>query len=222
MNHTDIIAHSGAILARLKAAELTLYEPYGFDEVPKLLAEVGKQYEHPMSSLVRNDFTVGQAFWLFLKKEGQCIATISARHIDLNGENFGSYLKRTSNNQYGTHGDALSKVAEPLEKEVGGRLIYFGGIEFSPEHRGSRRVLADFSHYSKLLAATYWDFDWMYTIIARKHHRLADDYGFHWRVRNAMIWNDPVPEGRENSQMILASSALQLSYDLRTIQPGEL
>jgi hypothetical protein len=67
-----------------------------------------------------------------------------------------------------------------------------------------------------------WDFDWMYTIIAHKHRRLADDYGFHWRVRNALKWRDPAPSGREDSQMFLLTEARDFAHDLKTVQPGEL
>jgi hypothetical protein len=201
---------------------LSFYEPHSFDEVPTLLAEVGKQFEHPMTALKRNDFTLGQAFWLFLRKEGKCIASISAKLTDLNGEAFGSYIRRTTDNQYDVPSGSIRSVAEALDQRLSGRLIYFGGIEFSANERGSRAILADFSQFARLLGASYWEFDWMYTIIAYKHRRLADDYGFHWRIRNALEWRDPAPTGRENSQMFLLTEARDFAHDLRAVQPGEL
>lgn len=221
MTQTQIFKHTAAILSRLAERGIEIYEPSSFSEVPRLLNETGQPSMQPMMSLERNDFAVGEAFWLFLRKEGRCIGGISAKITNLQTEPFSEYLARTSINQYGSSGPAIADFAPQLDL-MKGRLIYFGGVHISKGHQGSREVLSDLAHYARLLAASYWKFDWMYTIVDYAHRRLAVDYGFDWRIRKALSWHEPIPDGRSNDHMILASSVMDFEHLLRTVEPGQL
>jgi hypothetical protein len=222
VTRTEIFNHASAIVSRMSDAGFRFYEPANFSEVPALWEAIGKRYEHPMTSLERNDFTLAQAFWLFLMKGDQPVAGIGAKLEDLRDEAFGSYIRRVSRHQYRTSGEAVKWVAPPIDRAFSGRLIYFGGIEVHPDFRGKSGLISDFSQMARLLGATAWDFDWMYTIISYRHRKIADRYGFELRFRNAISWHQPPPEGRSDDQMVLATSREYFSHLLRTVEPGEL
>lgn len=183
---------------------------------------MGKIGIHPMSQIPPTTMKEGGGFWLFLLKEDRAIACISSYTFYLADGGFAEYLDALACSCYPREKSPIISVAHPLIEEVSGRMIYFGGIEFAENERGSNRLLCDFAQLAKLLAAKSWSFEWMYTIIAYKHRRLADDYGFHWRVRNAIEWCNPVPDGLANDQMVLATNKLHFDHVLRVIQPGQL
>ncbi|UWQ56305.1 hypothetical protein [Leisingera caerulea] len=222
MERKSILTHMRAIEGRFNAEGLTLYVCTDPQELPALLEDVGKKRVHPMSEVSDDDLESGRAFWLFLKREDRCITCISAKSVDLGGKDFGNYFRGLAASRYGGRDEVVASVSQPLVDELRGRLIYFGGIEVAPDERGGIRRLGDFAQYVKLLAATRWDFDWMYTIIAYKHRRLADDYGFNGKYRNAICWSDPVPEGLANDQMILGLNAVHFSHIVSSVEPGNL
>ena len=222
MEQNDIRTHMQAIEDRFTAEGLSLYVCTRPDELPALLREVGKKSIHPMSEVSEEELSSGRAFWLFLKREDRCITCISAKLVDLGGKDFGRYFRGLAASRYGGREEVVASVSQPLIDELQGRLIYFGGIEVAPDERGGIRRLGDFAQYVKLLAALRWDFDWMYTIIAYKHRRLADDYGFNGKYRNAIEWADPVPDGLANDQMILGLNAVHFSHVISSVEPGKL
>ncbi|MEL6411599.1 MAG: hypothetical protein AAFQ38_14475 [Pseudomonadota bacterium] len=222
MEQSNIHSHMQAIEEQFNAEGLTLSVVTNADELPLLLAEVGKKNIHPMSSVSQDELSEGHAFWLFLKRENKCISCISAKLVDLGGKDFGKYFRGLAAARYSDRSDVVTSVSQPLVDELHGRLIYFGGVEVAPHERGNLRRLGGFVHYVKLMAAKRWDFDWMYTIVAYKHRRLADDYGFNGKYRNAISWSDPVPEGLANDQMILGLNAVHFSHIVSSVEPGNL
>lgn len=222
MERKSIRSHMQAIEERFNADNLSLYVCDNPDELPALLREVGKKGVHPMSDVSEEELSSGRAFWLFLRKADRCIICISAKLVDLHGQDFGDYFRSLAAARYNGRDDIVASVSQPLIDELRGRLIYFGGIEVAPDERGGIRRLGDFAQYVKLLAAMRWDFDWMYTIVAYKHRRLADDYGFNGKYRNAICWADPIPEGLANDQMILGLNAVHFSHIVSSVEPGKL
>lgn len=222
MTNDQILLHMKAIEERLEAAGLSLSTRTSPGLVEEGLQEVGKKSVHPMSEVHDEELAQGRAFWLFLEREGKCVSCISAKKVNLNGENFGSHFRTLAQSRYAGRCDVVTDVSQPLIDDLKGRLIYFGGIEVAPGERGGIRQLSDFAQYAKLLAATLWEFDWMYTIIAYRHRRLADDYGFTGKYRNAVTWTAPVPEGLSNDQMFLGLNSLHFSHILNSVEPGQL
>jgi len=217
-----IIRHINAIEKKAEGMGLGFHKSTCRFEVQSLLDEVGKPSIHPMSTVSDGELESGKAFWLFLSKGGSCIACISAKMIDLNDGDFASYFQTLAQERYHNRIDPVENVSQPVIDSLEGRLVYFGGIEFSSSHRGNIRVLGNFAQYARLVAALQWEFDWMYTIIARRHRRLADDYGFETSLRNAVKWSSPAPEGLANDQMFLATSSTHFYHVLSSVEPGQL
>lgn len=222
MTNEYIQLHMKAIEDRMSALGLSLATRNTLEGVRKGLEEVGKTSVHPISKIHDDELSEGRAFWLFLEREGRCISCISAKKINLNDEDFGSHFRSFAQSRYVGRSDVVADVSQPLVDDLKGRLIYFGGIEVAPGERGGIRQLSDFAHFAKLLAATLWEFDWMYTIIAYRHRRLADDYGFAGKYRNAVTWHAPVPEGLSNDQMFLGLSSTHFSHIVNSVEPGQL
>jgi hypothetical protein len=222
MTNDQVVLHMKAITERMAAAGLTLSTRSEQSSVDEGLQQVGKMRVHPMSQVHEDELADGRAFWLFLEREGRCISCISAKLVCLEGEDFGSHFRSLAESRYSGRCGVVSDVSQPLVDDLKGRLIYFGGIEVAPGERGGIRQLSDFAQYAKLLAATRWEFDWMYTIIAYRHRRLADDYGFTGKYRNAVTWSTPVPEGLSNDQMFLGLNSIHFSHILNSVEPGQL
>ncbi len=222
MENRSIRSHMRAIEERFAADGLSLNVVTRSDALPEMFADVGKEKVHPMSEVTAEELQSGDAFWLALNRGDRCITCISAKLVDLGEGDFDRYFRGLAASRYGDRDDVVASVSQPLVDELQGRLIYFGGIEVAPDERGGIRRLGDFAQYVKLLAALRWDFDWMYTIINYKHRRLADDYGFNGKYRNAISWKDPAPEGLANDQMILGINAVHFSHILQSVEPGQL
>lgn len=222
MKNDLIIQHMQAIEDRMKQGGLRVSIRRSLARVEEGLEDVGKDSIHPISQVSKAEMEQGRAFWLFTEREGNCVSCISARRANLKGEDFESYFRSHAQSKYRNRKNVVADVSPPLNADLKGRLIYFGGIQVAANERGGIRQLGDFAQYAKLLAASLWDFDWMYTIIAYKHRRLADDYGFTGKYRNAITWNDPIPEGLSNDQMFLGLNSTHFGHILKTVEPGQL
>jgi len=214
--------HMAAIQSRFDQRSLELRVVQDARSAQRVLREVGKPGVHPLSEVSDEELQGGSAFWLAVERDGRAIACISAKVVDLTNRNFEDYMVNLCREKYSDGSALVDRVAQPLSESFAGRLIYFGGIEFSESERGNIRLVADFSHYVKLYSAATWPFDWMYTIIAHRHRKLADLYGFGWRIKNALHWRDPAPQGVENDHMILAVNRVQFEHDLGSAEPGQL
>jgi len=219
----DLMIQSAILLARLNGLGFDIRADDDFERIMNRVRETGKTSLTPMFALNRNDFTKGSAFWAFLTKDKARVGGVAARYYDLNGEGLDSYLKRTSNAQYGDHREVIQSVAPPVALTIKGRLVYFGELQFARETRGNPRVLAAFARLSMILAAMTWpDFDWMYAFVAKEHTRLAEIYGFTYRLPRAITWNEPVPAGRLDTHVLAAISASDFAHLLATGELSEL
>ncbi len=209
----NIIRHCGTHVAELKGAGYDVVAPSDYAQIAEMVDITGRRKQTPMMSLNRNDFTRKDAFWLFLVKDGKPVAGTAARYTDLGGESFESYLRRTSREQYRRDTDPIAAIAPPVTDELNGRLIYFGELELHPEHRGKVKLLYRFSRVMMGMAALKWpDFDAMYAFVPKEHVKLADGYGFTWKVPRAITWADPVPKGRLNDHWLVAARRREFEH----------
>lgn len=160
-----------------------------------------------MMDVSRLDFTRSQAFWLFLTFDGHVVGGLGAKLIDLAGETFESYLRRTSRSQYSSDSDPIQSIASPINQELTQKLIYIGELGLRKEHRGNLKILGAFAQVTKALCAMRWpDFNWMFAFVPEEHLGFIRCYDFTWMLPNAITWHDSPPEGRLNSHWIMATS----------------
>lgn len=203
----NMLQKSAPILASIEKRGYQIIAPEDLSEVPDLVRQTGRAFQTPMLSVTENDFTLGTAFYLFLRYEGRAIGGAAGRLIDLRGENFETYIRRSSRYQYHRDKDPIATVARPVAKEISGQIIYLGELQFSEDHRGNPLVLGNFVRLLQALSAIKWpNFDWMYAFVPRNHAKLSSLYGFTRQLPNAITWNQPAPLGRRDDHWMLAIS----------------
>lgn len=205
----DVALWVAPCLQSLKMAGFDVVATQNFQQIQKLVEQTGRSQQTPMMDISRLDFTQSTAFWLFLMRDGVAVGGMGVKYVDLGGEAFEQYLRRTSWHQYACEVDPIQRVATPLQNAISRRLIYFGELELRAQHRGKKAVLAAFAKLAKALAAMQWpDFDWMYALIPDEHVALIPIYGFSFQLPNAITWNDPPPPGRLNSHWLVGVDRL--------------
>ena len=133
-------------------------------------------------------------------------AGVAAKYDRLGDEGFGSYLRRTSREQYGRDSDPIAQIARPVEDLLQGNIVYIGELEFRNDHRGKLALLEAFMRVHQALCAIKWNqTDWLYAFVPETHQRFSWIYGFMLAVPDGILWNEPEPEGRLNSHVLLAT-----------------
>lgn len=188
-----------------------------FEEIQRLVTQTGRAQQTPMMSVERLDFTRKEAFWAFLMKDGEAIGGAGVKYVDLEGEAFTDYLQRTSRAQYGRDGDPIAGFAPPLSDMLNGKLVYIGELEFQSGTRGNLKLLEAFVKVLQGLAALKWQkFDWMYAIIPEEHLKFAHLYSFIVTIPDALVWAEPVPQGRLSSHAFLAMEGRHIVHVLKS------
>ena len=201
----EIAKRSAPLLKALQERGFDVLAPKDYASILSLVAQTGRPAQSPMLALSRNDFSQGDAFWLFLMKDGSAVGGCAARFFDLKSESFESYLRRTSQQQYQRSTDPIESVARPVGQEMGGKMIYMGELQLHEDHRGNIAVVGSFVKLLQAIAAIKWpDFDWMYCLIPHEHRRIIEHYGYNLRIPQAITWKEPIPAGRKNSHILAA------------------
>lgn len=215
MREQDIIQAVAPFFEEIERMGYEVQATSDFAKIMELVPQTGRQAQTPMMSLMRNDFTEATAFWLFLYKDGEVVGGIGAKYEQLGEESFGSYLRRTSRMQYGCDSDPIDQVAQPVDEMIKGDIVYIGELEFQREHRGNLSLLEAFMRVHQGLCAVKWNrIDWVYAIVPEEHQRFSWLYGFMLSVPGAITWRDPVPEGRLDSHVLLATQGRYLRHVL--------
>lgn len=221
MFQMDLISRAATHLAKLKSFGYDVIATDSFSEVESLVAQTGKPFRSPMFDLRRNDFVQGRAFWLFLVRDGKVLGGLAAKSLPLGQETFEAYMRRVSGNQFDAEAP-LASIAPPVLERLCGHLVYFGELHFSPEGRGRRSVLREYSRLAVVLAAMSWpDFDWMYATIPFEQRSLQDLYGFPIITHAAFKWREPVPYLHKNSHAMIYMSKLDFVHSLTVAEPDQ-
>lgn len=216
MREQDIIQSVAPFFEEIERLGYEVEATSDFEKIIDLVAATGRRAQTPMMSVLRNDFTEETAFWSFLFREGKVVGGIGAKFEPLGREPFASYIGRTARTQYGRESNPISEVAEPANALISGNIVYIGELEFAREHRGNLRLLEAFMRVHQGLCAVKWrNLDWIYAIVPEEHQRFSWLYGFMVSVPGVLKWHDPLPEGRLNSHVLLATEGRFIPYVLR-------
>ena len=177
-----------------------------FDDIGRRLRECGRHKQAPMSSVSRNDYTQGRAFWLFLERDDRSVVGIGVALIDLGKrENLAQYIDRTSKGQYCRDTNPVARIKRVINA-IDGRLVYVGDLTSSTDDRETSAAIRPLFTMIQLLCVDEWDFDWMYAYIPREKAKIGSIAQFYFKVDNAITWHNPVPEGRKNSHTLIATT----------------
>ncbi len=185
----------------------------------KLLTEkMGKPGLTPKLSSDYNDFTEESGFWLFMKERGEYAASVAVRYDNVGRESMGDYMIRTMRRHYpNPKGNALLGFTDTLPNGFYGRMAYIGELFMRPGFRGSRQKLRYFMMLLQTTIATKWSVDWTYAMMRDRDVKLgfATSYGFTLQLPGVARWAEPIPEGRGNSEWIVAISAENLHHMMK-------
>ncbi|WP_299146003.1 hypothetical protein [uncultured Tateyamaria sp.] len=158
-------------------------------------------------ALDKSDFSKAEAFWLFLKKDGQDVAFAAARVNEFEWGELAGYLDVSYRRLYPDCPFFIPKAPQTLLRLMHGRVVYLGELFFSPSHRGDAPNLRLFVHALFCLCVIKLRADWMFAFVPKKHDRFGygrlygfprlDDAGFQW-VK--------VPPGRRQETVCAISS----------------
>ncbi|KIC35363.1 hypothetical protein [Leisingera sp. ANG-M7] len=224
MNSLDLGKTLSGYLQALSQAGLQVEMFTDFEKVPETALASGRQFQMPGFAIERADHTENSAFWLFLKDGDSYIGGAASMLQDLGRESLAEYLLRTSRHQFPNDaGGGVESVAEPLAREVRGRLAYVGELTFLPGHRGRRAErLAPFMRIFLILAIQKWDVDWIYAFIPDRHMQARLDlvYGFTRAIPRAQKWRDPEPEVRSSTEWFVGAPRLEMEHMLQSDLAG--
>ncbi len=193
---------------------LAVHVEQDFDRVPKIIEAIGKPYLTPKMSPFFNDFTAENCFWLRLEKDGETVALAGARLDDLGDGSITEYWRRTMRRQYGNgEVEMVTQVASPLERELKGRLAYFGDLHFSRAAGRSLKTVRRFVLIGHMITALKWNPDWTYAFLREDDVRRGGGYhyGFNRYIPDAQFWVDP-PSPRENTEYCVMTNRRDLAY----------
>lgn len=220
MNSLDMGKTLSGYLHTLSQGGLQVEMFTDFEKVPETAALSGRRFQMPGFAIERADHTENSAFWLFLKENDTYIGGAAAMLQDLGRETLADFLMRTSRHQFpNPSGGGVESVAEPLAREVSGRLAYIGELNFLPGRRGKRAErLAPFMRIFQILAIQKWDVDWIYAFIPDRHMQARLDlvYGFTRALPRAQKWRAPEPEVRSSTEWFVGSSRLEMEHMLQS------
>ncbi|MQY41514.1 hypothetical protein GG681_02585 [Epibacterium sp. SM1969] len=187
----------------------------------QMFNDIGKTETHPVSELHLDQLKRGEGFWLAMQHEGEFVTCISARVEHLHDRSFGEFWTNHCQSKYPERTHLVDQVSDQLNTTLDGCLVYFGGVQVAEGWQGNIARLKLFCDFARCVAYDRWAFDWLYTIINRKHRALSRIYGFEEIFDDAVSWVDPVPEGLSNDQVYLASRRQMVEARLFA-NPGEL
>lgn len=210
----NLVNLAGSCVGQLREKGYSAIAVQDREEAAQRLFKIGKSALTPVMSPAHNDFTEKNSFALFLTKDGQDAAGLLVRHDDIGSETVESYWSRIATRAYAGQGaNALSKVANPLTRHMGGKLIYLGDLHRAKKDRGSIGVLMPFIQLTHCLAYLEYEFDWVYAFMRPRDVEtgFAVRYGFTWSIPNAQTWAAPA-EGRVSEEYLVAASREDVEY----------
>lgn len=217
-NPLDYIKVGGACVAALaeKGCEVELISD--FAQAESYIEDMGKASQTAKLSSRYNDFTEESGFWLFLKEGGAYVSAVATRYDNIGRESMGAYMIRTMRRHYPHDtGETLLRFTDALPPDFYGRMAYIGELFVHPGHRGSRHKLRYFMMLLQCAIATKWPVDWVYAMMRDRDVKagFATTYGFSMQLPGVARWAQPAPEGRGDSEWLVALPAPHMDHMFR-------
>ena len=210
----DVAKLFSLCMGQMQRRNLEVAQATDFEEAENRAKDMGKETFTPMLSSGFNDFSRDDAFWLFLRKNGEDIGCVAARRDSLYTETLSEYWTRTQRRYYGlTYREASGGHAPAALNEIRGNVVYLGEFFISQAARGSRNQLALFTHLLHAYIYLKWKPDWLYAFVRRNDNRrgYGVEYGFNRHIPVAQTWISP-PAGRQNGEYLTAISREEILH----------
>ena len=214
----DLIKVGGECLGALAETGVEVEMIADFTVAQAIALEMGKPGFTAKLSSEYNDFTEENGFWLFMKEQGEYVASVATRYDNVGRESMRDYMIRTMRRHYPQEGgETLLEFTDALPPGFYGRMAYIGELFVRPDRRGSRQRLRYLMFLLHTCIASKWPVDWIYAMMRDRDVKagFATSYGFTVQLPGVARWAQPVPEGRGDSEWIVAISAAHLEHMVR-------
>ena len=214
-NALDVIKVGGACLTGLKSSGYDIETISDFEAAERLVRSHGKESVTAKLSAHYNDFTQESGFWLVVREGETFVAAVATRFDDVGREHMGEYMRRTMRRHYpNPSGETLLEFTSALPQGFHGRMAYIGELFVAPGQRGSRQRLRYLMLLLHCCIASKWPVDWTYAMMRDRDVMagFATTYGFTVQVPGVARWAEPAPEGRGDSEWLVALSSEHLEH----------
>lgn len=212
MDTLESVRVASISLEQLKVAGFEVEATTRFDDLPKLVDEMGKPYLSPLLSPARHDFTDGNSFWLILRAlDGVAVGCVGARLEDLGSGRIDDYWKRVFERHFPDTGPISVTLAGSAETALSGRLAYIGDLFVAPAGasnglgRHSKKYLFYLLHLMHAIVALEWRVSAAYAFISPRDalRGAAGQYGFTIQLPRQKRWRGDAPPGRYNDECLV-------------------
>ena len=202
----DVMKFFSTCLLTLEEKGITVEDSSEFEKCEDRMRAIGKNSITPMISSEHNDLSKDNAGWLILRKDGQDIGGVAARHDMLVSETLSSFWARSYGRLYQGQGHLrlVTDAPRPCD-EIAGSVIYMGEFFIAEKMRGSRHLLSLYTHLLFAYCHIRWQPDWLYAFVRADDARLgyATEYGFTRQYPGAHVWG-VLPKGRATGEYLVA------------------
>lgn len=209
----DLMTFSSSCLHSLEERGITVEESSDFQACEDRMRAIGKKSITPMISCEHNDLSKDNAGWLILRKDGEDIGGVAARHDTLISETLSEFWERSYGRLYKGQGllRVVSDGPRPCD-EISGKVIYMGEFFIAEHMRGSRHLLSLYTHLLFAYCQLRWQSDWLYAFVRADDARLgyATEYGFTRQYPGAHVWG-ALPKGRAVGEYLVAIQSTELA-----------
>ncbi len=195
----------GRLSSYLESKGFSVEEVTELADVEGIVAEAEKPYLTSMNSPLQNDFTRANSLWLVARKNGVPAFVGCAKLEDLLDEEVTQYWSRLFKRHYGRHGE-ITHSLPMVDRELRGRLVYFGDLFVSRQFRGSLPALRAFVAIGHSAVSLKWDPDWTYCFIRERDvmRGASSLYGFTRVFGNPFDWGEKPPPPRNGTEWLVA------------------
>ncbi|WP_120501632.1 hypothetical protein [Roseovarius sp. EL26] len=214
-NSLDLIKVGGECLGALAEDGIEVEMITDFVLAEQMTEAMGKPGLTPKLSSRYNDFTEESGLWLFMREEGEYIVSLAARYDNVGRESMREYMMRTMDRHYPNEdGQTLLDFTHALPPGFYGRMAYIGELFVRPDRRGSRQRLRYLMMLMHTCIAAKWPVDWIYAMMRDRDVRagFATNYGFTIQLPGVARWAQPVPQGRGDTEWLVALPEGHLSH----------
>ncbi len=170
------------------------------DEIASAVKDAGKSYLTPWLDPAVNDFTEGNHFWL-VAADANGVAMVGGARIDDFGMQPGRAMQSMFRRGYGD--GAVLKVSSECDRELRGRVAYFGDLHSRSTSSLGRTRVRCFCGLANFIAVSMFKCETVYSFIRRKDisRGSADVNGFNRKISQPLEWGW-LPEARSKSECI--------------------
>lgn len=164
-------------------------------DVRQIMRILGKSYLTPGMSPFMNDFTPESCFWSLLERKNEPVGLVATRFDDLGDRPVSQHLELSWSRQYFDGRKATNlKVSELVDRQLGGRLVYFGDLLVAGRWPPKSTHLRYFSRAVLFASAIQWDANAFYCFMKydRTEQGMDTRCGFLHRIPHCLDWSGQI------------------------------